>query len=458
MRERLTQTAFVIKPSSDKPKQNSTFLFSQHGSEFAPSYGLRQLDPELHSSKNRYAAALTDAFNPDVIYAEVLLIPEWTQPSLNAEQIRQNGGFPPAPEPILPLEFVVQLYNPDQQVLVRHKAASWNSAATWEFEMPQQTFRPPSFSALDRSQSDPVASDITPRIQLKWKKDSKLSKDLVCFHSGKSLNPDGTKKKHKEPDITVAIFKALKEVTLYEPNLARVEIEDVKGLEVVLLLGSLVIRDVYFGNMKEIFNLAERKASSSGQRSNVVGPAAAIAPPSQSPPAINSRSARVPPTDPRTQWELDAESARLRRQAAEEERQRRRKEDEQEKQLRRMLEAEDKEERRRKAEVNKETERLQRLYGQQSLPVRPQVSAPAGHRYSHPAPNHPPPQPIPRVHHPNAWGGYNPSPYMSGAASQSSFLSPVPQQQRLKNKSSIFSFRRNSDQDQRLSKKRSAIF
>jgi hypothetical protein len=454
----------VIKSSSDKPKQNSTFLFSQHGSEFTPTYGIRHLDPSQHSSKNRYAAAITDAFNPDVIYAEVLLMPAWTQPSLNAEQIRQNGGVPPPPEPVLPTEVVIQLYNPDQQIVVKHKPASWNTAAAWEFEMPKQTFRPPSFSALDRSQSDPAASDVTPRIGLKWKKDGKLSKDLVCFQSGQSVDPDGTKKKQKEPDITVAIFKALKEVTLYEPNLARVEIEDVKGLEVVLLLGAVVIRDVYFGNMKEIFHLAERKSSASSQKNASTAVNPLLAPTSQSPTALDSRPVRdprVPPTDARSQWELDAETTRLRRQAAEEERQRRRKEEEQEKQLRRMLEAEEKEERRKQAEVDRETERLKRLYGQQNLPIRPH-GGPVAHRYSHPAPANFAPQPIPQIQLPNAWGSYNAGPYMSGAASQSSFLSPMPQQQqqqRVKNKSSIFSFRRNGEQDEtRLQKKRSAIF
>ena len=452
--------AFVIKPSSDKPRQNSSFLFSQHGSEFAPTYGLRQLDPDQHSSRNRYAAALTDAFNPDVIYAEVLLIPEWAQPSLNSEQIRQNSGLPPPPEPVLPLEFVIQLYNPDQQVVVKHKPATWNSAAAWEFELPQQTFRAPSFSALDRSQSDPAASEVTPRTQLRWKKDSKLSKDLACFQSGKSTNPDGSKKKHKEPDITVAIFRGLKEVTLYEPNLARVEIEDVKGLEVVLLLGAVVIRDVYFGNIKETFNLAERKSSTSGQKTSAIGATAILAPPSQSPNALNVpvRDPRVPPTDPRSQWELDAETARLRRVAAEEERQRRRKEEEEEKQLRKMLEAEEKEERRKKVEVERETERLKRLYGQNNMPIRPS-SGLAGHRYSHPAPSQQFLQPQPPAQYPNPWGGYNSGPYMSGAAAQSGFLSPSPQQQRLKNKSSIFSFRSRSEQDDnRLQKKRSAVF
>ena len=160
--------------------------------------------------------------------------------------------------------------------------------------------------------------------------------------------------------------------------------------------------------------------------------------------------------DPRSQWELDAETARLRRVAAEEERQRRRKEEEQEKQLRKMLEAEEKEERRQNAEVERETERLKRLYGQNKIPIRPGTS-PAGHRYSHPAPNQHYLQPQPQAQYANAWGGYGP--YMSGGASQSGFLSSAPQQQRLKNKSSIFSFRRGSEQDDsRLQKKRSAVF
>jgi hypothetical protein len=452
-----------LKPSSDKPKQNSTYFFSQHGSDFEPQYALRHPDPDQHASKNRYAAAISDAFNPDVLYAEVLLIPEWTQPSLNVDQTRGNGGVPPPPEPILPTEFVIQLYNPDQQIMVKHKPASWNTAASWEFEMPQQTFRAPSSSALDRGQNDPAASDITPRIGFKWKKDGKLSKDLACFLSGRTVDADGSKKKSKEPDITIAIFKALKEVTLYEPNLVRVDIEDAKGLEVVLLLSIVVIRDVYFGSMKDAFNLPEggRKASVTSGRPQIPGGSSAMGSPSQPPPgatAVPGRDPRVPPTDPRSQWDIDAETARLWRQAAEEERRRKKQEEEQERQLRNMLEAEDKEARRKQAEIDRETERLARLYGQPSLPYRPH-SGPAAQRptsvydqsayLSSQAPHH---------QQSTSWGSYNAGPYMSGAATQSGFLSPTSQQHRLKNKSSIFSFRRNSEDPNKLQKKRSAIF
>ncbi|KPI41606.1 uncharacterized protein AB675_9019 [Cyphellophora attinorum] len=445
-------------------KHNETYLYSQHGAEFEPKYTLKHLDPQQHASKNRYAAALSDSYNSDVLYAEVLLIPEWTQPTLSAEQIRLNGGVPPPPEPILPTQFAIQLYNPDQQVIVRHKPSKWNQSESWDFELPSQTFRAPSLSALDRSQDDPSISENTRRVGLRWKKDSKLSKDLVCFQSGKALNPDGTKNKNKEPDITLAIFHAQKEVTLYEPNLVRVDIEDVKGLEVIILLGAVVIRDVYFGSMKEVFNLTDARKSGSSHTSPVNGaPRPILSQIATSPTATNAvpaRPPRVPPTDPRSQWEIDAETARLQQQVQEEERQRKRRDDAEERRIRQMLEAEEKEARRRQAEVDAETARLQRIYGQQSRPQSQPERRHSAFPQQTMQPPMGPPQPI-AYHTPTAWGSYNAGPYMSGANAQSGFLSPNSQSQgRLKNKSSIWSFgRRKSDDDGgRLTKKRSAIF
>lgn len=390
----------------------------------------------------------------------MLLIPEWTQPSLSAEQIRLNGGVPPPPQAILPSEFAIQLYNPDQQVIVRHRPSRWNHSESWDFELPSQTFRTPSGSALDRSQNDPSVSENTPRVGLRWKRDSKLNRDLVCYQSGKALNPDGTKNKYKEPDITIAIFRDQKEVTLYEPNLTRVDIEDVKGLEVVLLLGAVVIRDVYFGEMKTVFNLTDGRKPS-GHNIATPSPSRPVTSSSQNSPAagpgLPARDPRVPPTDPRSQWELDAETARLKQQFAEEERQRKKKEEAEELRVRQMLEAEEREARRKQAEVDAETERLRRLYG---APQRPQRD-PSRRHSSDPRQSQPPPLQI--QHHyptPTAWGSYNAGPYMSGANAQSAFLSPQPEQNpRLKNKSSIFSFgRRRSEEGEKLSKKRSSVF
>ena len=458
----LTHPAFVLKPSKEKPKQLSTFLFSQHGADFEPQYILRHLDPEQHASKNRYAAALCDAFSPDVLYAEVLLIPEWTQPPPLSEQARAAGAIPPPPEPVLPSQFAIQLYNPDQQIVVRHRPASFNKAAAWEFEIPQQTFRAPSGSMLDRTLHDPTASDVTPKIMFRWKKDSKFSKDLACFMSGKSTAFEG-KAKHRDPDITVSIFKGLKELTLYEPNLQRVDIEDLKGFEVVLLLGAVVIRDVYFGSLKETFNFAAGKRIAT--TSPTIAPAN-VYPDARPQTASPTLESRVPPTDPRTQWELEAESARLKRQANEEERQRQRRTEEEARLTRQMLEREEKEQRRKQqASIDQETEWLRRQYGQEDASARPPV---------------PPRDPRQQRHYseagqsaygqtqqgqypvaPPPWGGYQSGPYMTAAGSQSTFLAPSPNQsQQLKQKSSIFNFRRRSDNEDgsKLQRKRSAVF
>ncbi|KAL9131669.1 MAG: hypothetical protein Q9217_000480 [Psora testacea] len=370
---------FYLRASTDNVKHNASVLLSHHGSDALPAYSLRHPDPALPASKNRYAVALYDSYNPDVLFGEVLLIPEWTQPTPSKEEVRLNGGVPPPPQPILPTEFIIQLYNPDQQVVVKWKSGSWGSTPYWGFEMPQQSFRQPSTSTLDRTQSDPTASENTPKLGFKWKKEGKLSKDYVCTLSGKSTNPDGSKRKNKEPDITIALFKHFKEITIYEPNLSRVEMEDPKGLEVVLLLGAIVIREVYNSNMRDSFNLSDsqpltsslptdtkpeqpsrkhRHHSSSSSKPSLT-PAAH---PSASP-RHTSEKPKPPPTDPRSQWELDAETIRLKKQVEKEERERKRAEAAETKRVKRMLEEEDWRRRQKQVEIDRETERLKKLYG-----------------------------------------------------------------------------------------------
>ncbi|EEH05761.1 conserved hypothetical protein [Histoplasma capsulatum G186AR] len=453
-------TPFFVKPSNVKPKFNSTFLFAQHGAEPTPVYTLRHLDPSLPGSKNRYAAGIYDAYSPDVLYAEVLLIPKWTQPSLSQEAIRQNGGVPPPPEPILPNEFVIQLYNPDQQVLVRHRPKTWNSAASWEFEMPQQTFRQPSSSKLDRTMSDPAASDITPKLKFIWRKDGKLSRDLGCYMSGKKLDD----KKGKEPDITVAILRGFKEVTLYEPNLYRVEIEDFKGLEVVLLLGAIVIRDVYFGHIAETFHISDPpnpnslpgSMTSSSQEpkkyANQIQPPTAPQRP-QAP--IPERQTRPPPADPRTQWEIDAETARLKKQAEAEAKERRRREKEAEKETKRLLEAEQREARRRQAAIDQETERLKKIYGREEAQLRKQFSQTP----QAPRPN-PPPRPAstnPNSAAHNRYSSYIPPPSHTFAPPH--FGVQRPSNPQLKERRSIFGlFKKEDGRNNTISRKRSSMF
>ncbi|KAL8908570.1 MAG: hypothetical protein Q9171_005405 [Xanthocarpia ochracea] len=472
---------FYLHPSGDNVKHHASVLQSQYGSGALPAYSLRHPDPALPGSSNRYAVALYDSYHPDILYGDVLLIPEWTQPSLSQEDIRRNGGVPPAPQPILPTSFVIQLYNPDQQVVVQQGVSKWSANPQWVFEMPQQSFRQPSVSSIDRTQSDPTASETTPKLRFKWKKEGKLSKDYVCLLSGKSTNRDGSKRKNREPDITLSIFKHLKEITMYEPNLSRVEMEDPKGLEVVMLLSAIVIREVYNGNMRETFNVSDVPRRLSGataprknsyertrrQRTDLL--------PSQAPP--QPTNARPPPTDPRSQWEIDAETARLKKQVEREERERRHAEQAETKRIKKMLEEEERRARLKQLEIDQETERLKRQFEKEhrqaqknntpSLPVRPTPNL----RPNLAASNYPQP-PVPRPHSANPYrpaGPYRqrpPGPYLHGPANNASSSvffgggsasNSRPHEGR--SKPSFFGFLGHSDPSRpRLNKKQSAVF
>ena len=420
---------FYIKPSSDNPL-SSTIYLSQNASELQPEYRLRHPDPNLPASKNCYAVALCDSYNPEVLFAEVLVQPEWTQPTLSAAEVRAQDGTPPPPVPVVPNSFAIQLYNPDQQVTIRQIPGSWNSSAHWEFEMPQNTFRMPSASALDRSQSDPSAADTTPKIVFKWKRDGKLSKDISCTLAGKSTEG----RKNKEPDITVAMFKGGKNLTLYEPNMQRVDVEDAKGLEVVFILSAAVIKDIYFNANRETFNISSPPLATRRRRnsSNVIAGKS-----STSPTIMSGATAGVPPSSPtlnipplqmtsqqsfrpqqqqqsitpanaRSQWEIDAETARLKALIEAEDRERARAERAEEKRIKKMLEREEKEQKRIDAEIAKETERLRKQYGVSGQDFGLQISPP----FSKPPMPQRPQNP---QHRPGVFPQYQSAPYSQPA-------------------------------------------
>ena len=477
---------FYLGASKDSVRHDATLYLSQFGSEASPAYTLRHPDPASPDSKNRYAAALCDSYNPAILYGEVLLIPEWTQPTFSQEDVRKNGGVPPPPQPLQPTEFTIQLYNPDQQIVVRNKPSTWKESQYWEFDMPQQTFRQPSASTLDRTQNDPSILESTPTIDLKWKKEGKLSKDLMCYLSGKSKNPDGSKKKHKEPDIPLAFFRNMRELTVYEPNLQRIDVEDSKGFEVVLLLSAIVIKDVFFGQMREVFNINE----ASRQQQRTAGPrrsSAGASPPPQAPtltaryhrptqsPTLNDSSqrpaltvqtpgSRPPPTDPRSQWEIDAETARLRKQADQEAKERMRREKEDARQAQQIAKEEEIAARRRQADVDRETERLrQEYYAEQRRLERSGRHPQLPPRHSAPLvpgqQQYRPPQAAPQGPYLQTPGPTGP--YMSGAAvpgsSSSTFLGPQSQAVKPK-RSGLFGLRTRGEHDHKLAKKQSAIF
>ena len=492
--------AFFLKPSPDGVKHNRAFYLSHHGSDPEPAYALHHADPASPSAnhKNCYAAALFDAYSRDILYGEVLARPSWTQPTLSQEEIRRNGGLPPPPLPVLPQEFHVQLYNPDQQIKCAVKEGKWGSSDSYEFSMPETSFRTPSASNLDRGQDDPSSLAITPKINFQWRKESKLSKDLTCYMTGKSTDTE-KKKSRKDPDIAVALWRNMREMTIYEPNLHRVDIEDPKGFEVVLLLSAVVIKDLYFSSkdrMAEVFNISDsgpRKLSAGGRKHSgpqqmyTTGPSPGAMAPAVQPPTSNdikrtslprlqttppgAAQSRPPPmADPRAQWELDAETARLRAQAENEKRaadQRRRereKADELERRrLQRMVEEEQREARRKQADIERETERLRRLYGAPSstpMPKRPRQRQEGPYMQSIPQQTQmslAPPQPG-RM---GSNGLYiNPSASASAVVMSGANLGPGAHKPQ-KKKSSFFGLRSSSDdgeQKKRLAKKSSAMW
>lgn len=390
------RTAFFLKNNSKQP-QISTIYHSQHGNDPEPAYSLRALDPASPTSQNRYGVALYDPYVTDVVYGEVAVAPDWTQPSMSAEAIRANGGAVPPPEPILPTEFSIQLYNPDQEITVKYHTKTWNKPARWEFEMPQNTFRVPSASALDQTQIDPSVADVTPKLRFSWRKDGKLSKDLTCLLHGKTSTIPDTRTKSREPDITIALFQGLKELTLYEPNLYRLEMEDAKGLEVVLLLAAVAIRDIFFGPAKEAFhitpggpNLARKPVSGSTAIAAPTTPTSDPRPDRKNPqarPLSVAMSGR--PSPPRLSIPNSSSPApQERRRQDELARQ------EEERRSQEVLAAEQKARRRRESEVEKETKRLQKLYGKEEEQARKQRHTPAPSSRPYLPPRHTgPPQP-----------------------------------------------------------------
>lgn len=393
---------FRLKPSSDNP-HSSLYYFTQNGSDPAAEYLFRRADPAVPASRNKYAIALCDPYNAGVVYGEVMIEPQWSQPTLSAAEVRaqtQAGAPPAAVMPLVPDMFTVQLYNPDQAVTVKMVTGSWGKSDTWEFDLPVQTFRTPTTSELDREQQDtsPAAPELIPRVMFRWKKDSRLSKDMTCYMSGTRLGA----RKNKEPDITVALFKAAREsvLTVYQPNLHRVEVEDRKGLELVMLLSSEVIKDLWVAPKPDVFNVqgggGPTPNGNKGKNSRPVGtspPAAggvpamsgalANAPPSQPPPSTAHNN--PPGAGPASNPQIDAETRRLQAMLEREQRERDEAERAEQERIAKMIEDEEKERRRREAEIAQETERLRQMYGVEGQqlpsdrpPLPPRAQGPPG--------------------------------------------------------------------------------
>ncbi|KHJ32692.1 hypothetical protein EV44_g5649 [Erysiphe necator] len=377
---------YSLKPStSGNPLIFSIFL-GENGSEPRVVYNLQKLDLSFTDSKGCYAIGLVDPYNLGILYADVKVEAEWTQPTYSSIEVRAQDGASTALVPTVPESFIIQLYNPYQQITVKQKIGIWSTSAYWKFEIPVESFRIPSSSLLDQTQNTnaPALSNQTPCVTFKWKRDGKISKNITCYMVVK--NDDG--KRRKEPDITIAFFKGGKGLTLYEPNLRRVEIQDQKGFEIILLLSALVIKDIFFNPTKEIFNISSSKDATSGLKtkfgtlevsrmnnstpmiisdssssnSNMLGFKSNVIPqilnPNVSSWLQNSRD---------TKSDIDQETERLKKLIAAEEKSRKDAKEEEERRTREMLRAEEEERRLREAKVEKETEELRKLYGTESI-------------------------------------------------------------------------------------------
>ncbi|KAI1826140.1 hypothetical protein F4861DRAFT_498228 [Xylaria intraflava] len=363
-----------------QPSDNSllTILyFSQNGSEPAAEYSLQKLDPALPQAKNKYAIALGDASAQSIIFAEVLIEPEFQQPTLSAAEIRAHNGVPPAPMPIIPESFTTQLYNPDQQIIIKGEKSMWMGKESFEFEIPQKSFRTPSASQIDRQQNDPVTNSMAHKVIFKWKRESKFSKDMACYMTGRSAGG----KKSKEPDITVALYKHGREraVTIYEPNLQRVELEDRKGLEIVLLLSAEVIREIYLAPSRDVFNV---NGAPPGKRKNSAPLSQSPGSPRPDPYAMTSglgitvpEKSNAPVAQPPTP-QLEVETKRLQGISQQEERDRVLRDQAEQKRIKRMLEDEERARIEREAEIEKETEKLRKQFGMEGQVYSPPPSLP----------------------------------------------------------------------------------
>ena len=339
---------YRFRPSPDSPT-DSLLHYTHSGSDPTPAFLVRRPPPS--TSQGRYAAALSDPSLPSIIYAETLVTPTFPSPPLPSSSAHhQVTTAAPPREPVAPETLTLTLYNPDQAVTLKHSPSGWNRSEAWDFEIPERTFRMPSSSRLDRDETSPAQDAKVPKVAFRWKKDGRMSRDMTCYMVGRSV--DG--RRSKEPDITVALFsqgKADCALTIYEPNMRRVEIEDRKGLEVVLLLGAEAIRALYLAK-GDPYNLAAGGGSGGKRRES--RPAAIPGPPSTTAPPTMAGAVQAPtPQQPPLATKDNSNNKdRERRDREEQDR------------IRRMLEKEEARERaRRNAEVDAETERLRKLYG-----------------------------------------------------------------------------------------------
>ncbi|PWW77987.1 hypothetical protein C7212DRAFT_25807, partial [Tuber magnatum] len=252
---------FHLTPQAREP-HITTLTFTANGSQPTASY-TKTRAPDTDAT---YSITLHDAFVPDILYATVIATPEIVQ-----QQASSPGAPPPPAKVLLPKGFPLQLYNPDSTVIVTHNHSTLRGNF-WEFSLPKTSFLPPTASKLDAaSAAHRNALSHLPRATFRWRKEGGvLSKSMLrCSLVSPANLGNGPKRAGgNEPDIPIATFEGLGDrkgtgdITIYQSNLKRVEVEDLKGLEVVLLLSAMAIGDMWFCPTNLMFNLTPASTSS----------------------------------------------------------------------------------------------------------------------------------------------------------------------------------------------------
>lgn len=370
----------------------TTLSYSSNGTSPQATY-VKTISTE---EQNVYNTTLHDAFVPDILYASITAHPE-----IHPSAATSPGGTPADPKILLPSEFAISLFNPDSTVILEHHHSALRGTY-WEFTLPKTSFLPPTSSKLDAASAAAAIAHL-PRATFRWRKEGGLMTrpQLRCSLVSPANLPSvpGTASSSKkaganEPDIPIAMFlglgekKGIGEITIIQSNLKRVEVEDLKGLEVVLLLSAMAIGDIWFQPTNQMFNLnppIRGSASGTARRKNSMPLSAAAptptvavsAPEPRSPPTTSPQHGKPPPGNAsfaarfqqqqqshqrRHSTPMDVDAEYSRRLQEEEERRRRIAEKEQE-EIRKMLaEEESRERRKREEDVNRETERLKRIY------------------------------------------------------------------------------------------------
>ena len=383
------------------PPTTTKVTFKANGSPAQQLYTLAR-DP---GPRDTYALSLLDARFPTIRYSTLTTV-------LTPPPAFDNGG------PLLPRTFTVHLFAPDSSITVDLHSPRLGGNH-WDFALPQHSFPPPSQSAVDATYAPPVAE----MLRFRWRKEGGIlsRSQLRCslVHGG------------DEPDTVLAMYAGVSdkagrgELVVYESNFRRVEMEDLKGLEMVMLVSARAINDIWFlptaisfnaalstsnganGNASNTSNtgIAGNAAATNGRRMQQHGRGAS-APPLLSPhdqhpnsffqpaPAAAAAAAAAAGAEPKKPA-VDLQKRRLQeaeKRRAEAERQRAI--ENEQAAIRRMLAEEETRERaRRQALVDAETEHLRRVYAREAMSRR--ASVPQGRRQQqphHPSP-HPPPQP-----------------------------------------------------------------